>query len=222
MAIRNSLLVFMVIFVFVTTVIILYQWGDKTLTQKPWQRKKPRNKTNEECLNLTIFANTYECFYYKKIPRMGQVTNKARIGMGKCFPERKSINSKLEMIFVTNYIPVDILRNKHSIYGSRPATYEEEESRIAEITSTFQANLNHPHLKTLYIFVEYYQSMVFLHTLNFTKSENLVIQWINKTITVKDTMVYISKCLQGQIVAMIHQDNRIGTGFEKNKSKCID
>ena len=215
MAIRISLLVFMVIFVFVTTVIILYQWDDKILTQKPWQRKEPRNTTNEECLNLTIFANTYECFYYKKIPRMSQLTNKARIGKGKCFPERKSINSKLEMIFVTNYIPVDILRHKHSIYGSRPATYEEEESRIAEITSTFQANLNHPHLKTLYIFVEYYQSMVFLHTLNFTKSENLVIQWINKTITVKDTMVYISKCLQGQIVAMIHQDNRIGTGFEK-------
>ena len=28
-------------------------------------------------------------------------------------------------------------------------------------------------------------------------------------------MMYISKCFQGHAVAMIHQDNRIGKGFEK-------
>ena len=57
--------------------------------------------------------------------------------------------------------------------------------------------------------------MAFLHELNFNNSENLVIQWIKTTITVIDTMRYISKCFQGHIVAMIHQDNRIGKGFEK-------
>ena len=211
--IRKALLVSMVIFVFLTTSFIL-PWNDTLIMaiHKSWQ---PSNTATIEFLNLSISANLSEYFYYMKIPRMGELTNKARIGEGNCFPERKSNNSKLEMIFVTNYIPVDILRHKHSIYGSRPATHEEEVARIAEITSTFQANLNHPHLKTLYIFVEFYESMVFLHKLNFNNSENLVIQWINKTITLIDTMRYISKCFQGHIVAMIHQDNRIGKGFEK-------
>ena len=211
---RKPLLVSMVIFVLLTTSFILPQWNDTLIIaiHKSWQSS---STSTIEYLNVSISANMYEYFYYVKIPRMGELTNKARIGEGNCFPERKSNNSKLEMIFVTNYIPVDILRHKHSIYGSRPATHEEEEARIAEITSTFQANLNHPHLKTLYIFVEFYESMVFLHKLNFNNSENLVIQWINKTITVIDTMMYISKCFQGHIVAMIHQDNRIGKGFEK-------
>ena len=207
-------MVSMVIFVLLTTSFILPQWND-TLTMaihKSWQ---PSDTATIEFLNLSISVNKSEYFYYKKIRRIGELTNKARIGEGNCFPERKSNNSKLEMIFVTNYIPVDILRHKHSIYGSRPATHNEEEARISEITSTFQANLNHPHLKTLYIFVEFYESMVFLHKLNFNNSENLVIQWINKTITVIETMRYISKCFQGHIVAMIHQDNRIGKGFEK-------
>ena len=212
--IRKHLLLSMVIFVLLTAFFSLPQWNDTLIMaiHKPWQ---PSNTATIEFLNVSIFTNLSEYFYYVKIPRLGELTNKARIGEGNCFPERKSNNSKLEMIFVTNYIPVDILRHNHSIYESRPATHEEEEARIAEITSTFQANLNHPHLKTLYIFVEFYESMVFLHKLNFNNSENLVIQWINKTITVIDTLRYISKCFQGHIVAMIHQDNRIGKGFEK-------
>ena len=211
---RKPLLVSMVMFVLLTTSFILAQWNVTLIMaiHKFWQ---PSNTATIEFLNISRFANLPEYIYYMKTPRMGELTNKARIGEGNCFPERKSNNSKFEMIFVTNYIPVDILRHKHSIYGSRPATHEEKEARIAEITSTFQANLNHPYLKTLYIFVEFYESMVFLHKLNFNNSENLVIQWINKTITLIDTMRYISKCFQGHVVAMIHQENRIGKGIEK-------
>ena len=170
--IRKRLMVSMVIFVLLTTSFILPQWNDTLIMaiHKSWQ---PSDTTTIEFLNLSISVNKSEYFYYKKIRRIGELTNKARIGEGNCFPERKSNNSKLKMIFVTNYIPVDILRHKHSIYGSRPATHNEEEARISEITSTFQANLNHPHLKTLYIFVEFYESMVFLHKLNFNSSNSM-------------------------------------------------
>ena len=159
-----------------------------------------------------------------KIPRLNEQTNNARIGHATCLPEKQSNNSdKLEIIAVSNYTPVDLLRHKHKIYNSREATDEEEEARISEIISNFQWNLNHPYLKALYIFVEFQQSMDYLRSLNLKNSEKLVIQWENKTITLANTLKYIHKCLQGHIVSMMHQDNRFGAGFDKlHPSTLID
>ena len=85
----------MVMFVLLTTYFILMA------IHKLWQLS---NTATIEFLNISRFTNLSEYIYHMKIPRMGELTNKARIGEGNCFPERKSNNSKLEMIFVTNYI----------------------------------------------------------------------------------------------------------------------
>ena len=188
--------------------------------------KRVEEEEGKQCtikkLKLSISAGKYEYFSYLKIPKLKEQTNKARIGHGTCLPEKNNSSSDmLEMVVVSNYVPIDILRHQHKIYGNRTATHEEEEARISEITSCYQNNLNHAYVKTLYIFVEHYESMVFLHTLNFKNSEKLVILWTNATITVKYTLEYISKCLQGHIVAMVHQDNRIGAGFDKIRPKTM-
>ena len=149
--------------------------------------------------------------------------NKAQISRGECFPEEhKNIPDKFEMIVVTNYIPVDVLRKSHSIYESklkRKATREEEDARIAEITGAYQGNLRHPHITALYILVEHYESLIFLNSLNFTNSEKLVIVWVGQFITMKDSLLYISKCFKGRFAALIGQDIRIGKGFEKIRQK---
>ena len=192
-------------------------------------QNNPKTVQKEECkqrslkkLKLSIHAGKYEYFFYLKIPKLKEQTNKARIGNGTCLPEKNSSSSdKLEMVVITNYFPVDILRHQHKIYGDRTPTREEEEARTSEIISCYQENLNHAYVKTLYICVEHYESLVYLQTLNFNNSEKLVILWTNTTITIKFTLEYISKCLQGHIVAMVHQDNRIGAGFDKIRPKTM-
>jgi len=163
-----------------------------------------------------------EFFPYVPIERIYGKTNEARIvGKGQCVTEtRNHTSDNLDMIGVTNYIPVDILRKEHSMYSAKLRRIPNDDdlnARIAEITTSYQANLNHPYLKRLYIFVQHKESSDFLHSLDFENSSKLVIVWIDKKIEVKDELLYISKCFQNRVVIKFHQDNRLGVGFDKVK-----
>ena len=177
-----------------------------------------------KAIKLQLPDGGYEYYKYLIVPRLDPKTNKARTGHATCIPEKNSTNStELGIIVITDYFPVNLLRQTHHIYGKRQATDDEEEARRAEIVSSIQGNLNHPYVKAMHIFVEFYQSMVYLNGLNLKNSEKLVIQWTNKTITVEKTLKYIHKCLQGHIVALMNQDIRLGEGFDKvHPSTLID
>jgi len=166
-----------------------------------------------DTLQVYDWDGNHENYTYQKLIILNTRTNNAVLGHSQCMDE-KELN-KNEIIVVTNYIPVDLLRSKHLIYNDRPPSMIEIEARIVEIISCLQSNLNNPIVKRLYVFVEHEASVGFLRSLNLSNSEKLVIHFTRKASKVIDTLVYISECLMDRIVLMIHQDNKIGEGFEK-------
>ena len=154
-------------------------------SERIWQQAEMK------AIKLQLADGGYEYYKYLTVPRLDPKTNKARTGHATCIPEKNSANStELGIIVITDYFPVNLLRQTHHIYGKRQATDDEEEVRRAEIVSSIKSNLNHPYVKAMHIFVEFYQSMIYLNGLNLKNSEKLGIQWSNKMIIVEMTLKY--------------------------------
>lgn len=189
------------------------QYETKYVTSSPFFRK-PKYEVHR--LKLSIFGDKFQYFTYTKIPILLNGRNDAIINAKEnCTVEKLPANNSAYIYAVTNYHPDELLKHKLAIYGRIPPTVDEIEARNAEILQTLQSNLNHALILKIYVFVEHYESAVFLNSVDFENSQKLVIQWTNGTILLVNTMMYISKCLQNKIVLKIHQDNRIGRGFEK-------
>lgn len=167
-------------------------------------------------IRLLTFDYNYEDYEYKSIELFAKETrNKAQIGFGNCFSEKSTNTNKLELMVLTSYVPIDLFRNRHTIYDSREPTEKEEEARISEIISAYQKNLNHPHVRSLYVFVEHNSSKELLNMVKFDNSEKLIIQLVSKSLTVAEILLFATKCLHHQIVALLNMDNALGAGFEK-------
>ena len=100
-----------------------------------WQQaERIWQQAEMKAIKLQLPDGGYEYYKYLKVPRSDPKTNKARTGNATCIPEKNSANStELGIIVISDYFPVNLLRQTHHIYGKRQATDDEEEARRAEV-----------------------------------------------------------------------------------------
>ena len=99
------------------TLVLLIHLSTFTSTCDPPSRINEKEGALHHSKYIRIKVNDkYEYSPYSPIPILRGSKNMARISKGECLPERKTSIKMLEMIAVTNYIPIDILREKHTIY----------------------------------------------------------------------------------------------------------
>ena len=175
------------------------------------------SSSSVKSINITNPDKTYMTFTYK-IPQFRKNEARVLVNTGdnstKCMKkDRNSPKDTFDFTLVTWHVPLN--SPDYFMYGQRQLNEEEKEARIFEIISTYQKNLNHPLIKSLYIVTEQWESVHFLQHIDFSNSSKLVLVLSENGVKAIDMFSFISMCLQGEIAMLTNSDISIGEGFEK-------
>ena len=144
---------------------------------------------------------------------------KAKLSNGECISVTDTQNSNRSkyLILLTNFVDFRHRNYRSNLrIGERdpPSDYQLED-RMAEIIKTLESNLQHPNIASIHILVREWESVQFLRSLDLVNGENMIIQFVNESVTMKMQLIYASKCLKGNIVSISHQDNMFGAGWDR-------
>ena len=123
---------------------------------------------------------------------------------------------------VTNFIHFGHgnYRSKLS-YGYGVLTDDVLHARVMEVVDCIQDNLLHPLIKKVHVLVREREAVNFLKRINLISGEKMIIQLTDEPVTMKQQLQYASNCLKNEIVAISHQDNKFGQGWEKLKPEIL-
>ena len=118
---------------------------------------------------------------------------------------------------VTNFIHFGHGNYKSKLsYGNGILTDDVVHARVMEVVNCMQDNLLHPLIKKVHVLVREPEAVRFLKRINFISGEKMmIIQLTDEPVTMKQQLIYASNCLKNEIVAISHQDNKFGQGWEK-------
>ena len=100
-------------------------------------------------------------------------------------------------------------------FAGKEPTEEILDARIMEVINVIQSNLLHPFVQEIHLLVFEQEAVDFLKRIDFQNSKKLVIKLTSEPVTMKLEILYASKCLKNRIIAMSHQDNKFGAGWER-------
>lgn len=172
--------------------------------------------------NLTLGDG--EIFHYRQFKEMDSKYNNNTVVTGDCFTGRKTKgdNKRGKIMLVTNflYFKLEKYRKKLFFAGGK-LTDEVLNARIMEVLGVFQDNLKHPSIQQVHVLVHDVEAVNYLRRIKFENSERLVITPTNESVSMKTQLLYAAMCLKDKIVAISHQDNAFGKGWDKLKPQIL-
>eukprot|EP00112_Aurelia_sp_Birch-Aquarium-sp1_P021128 Seg5612.2 transcript_id=Seg5612.2/GoldUCD/mRNA.D3Y31 product="hypothetical protein" protein_id=Seg5612.2/GoldUCD/D3Y31 len=184
---------------------------------------KPRKKRkNLVVKNITIEdGKIFKYYSFNKMEKENDVpviTNKDGCP-GKSRPP-SSPTEKLQL--VTNFLYFKHENYKSNLhYGYGPLTDHVLEARMMEVLDCLQANLLHPFIHRVHVLIREKEAVDFLKRIDFENADKMVIKLTNESVTMKSQLIYASSCLKNSVVAMSHQDNKFGAGWEKLNPQAL-
>lgn len=134
-------------------------------------------------------------------------------------PIRQEDASQKRFHLVTNLVLVT-----HEAYSSnllynktRPPTTKELLDRQHEIDEALQVNLNHPMVAAVHVLYNHPAVGKYLQALKLKNSQKMVLHMTPRNPTVATNLDYIQNYLVDKYVALVHQDNILGKGWEDIK-----
>ncbi len=126
-------------------------------------------------------------------------------------------NEDDQFIIVTNfaYLNPRDRKNDNLLSGGLKINETILHFRNMEIMNVLASNLNHRFIKEIHILVQEPQTADYLRHLPLRNSHKVVIQVMGVAIEMNTQFKYAGRCLKDQIVAVSHQDNMFGEGWEK-------
>ena len=180
-----------------------------------------RRKIPDWYRNLTL--GDREIFYYRQFQEIDSKNNNTVL-TGGCFTGRKikDENKNGKVVLVTNflYFKLEKYRKKLFLAGGM-LTDEALNARIMEVLGVLQDNLRHPSIQQVHVLVNDMEAVQYLRRIEFENSGRLVIASMNESISMKTQLIYAAKCLKDKIVAICHQDNAFGKGWDKLKPEIL-
>ena len=122
-----------------------------------------------------------------------------------------------QFIVVTNfrYLNPKDPKNQKLLSGGLKLTEATIHGRNMEVINALASNLNHRYIEEVHILVEHSETAEYLRHLPLHNSHKAVVQIMQVSIEMKTQLQYAGRCLLDRIIAVSHQDNRYGGGWEK-------
>ena len=123
---------------------------------------------------------------------------------------------------VTNFIHFRYGHYQSNLsYGYGVLTDDVLHARAMEVVDCIQDNLLHPLIKKVHVLVRERETLNFLKRIDFISGKKMIIQLTDEPVTMKQQLIYASNCLKNEIVAISHQDNKFGQGWERLKPEIL-
>eukprot|EP00794_Sanderia_malayensis_P012709 gene12710-14014_t len=134
-----------------------------------------------------------------------------------CDEDNKGFNGSGDFTVITNFIYLWHMdyRNKIYIGHGLPLNDTWIQARINEVLNVLAINLNHPQIQQIHILVREREAIDYLRRLPLRNSHKMFIRLTNDTIDMRTQIKYAGHCLKGRVVAICHQDNQFGQGWDK-------
>ena len=177
------------------------------------QRKKRKNVVMK---NITIEDG--KIFKYYSFIRMEKENGVPVISNKDGCPNtsRPTLSPKEKLHLVTNFLYFKHENYKSNLhYGYGALTDHVVDARMMEVLDCLQDNLLHPYIHRVHVLIREKEAVNFLKRIDFENAEKMVIRLTNEPVTMKSQLIYASNCLKNSLVAMSHQDNKFGAGWEK-------
>ena len=178
--------------------------------------KAKENKKNLVMKNITIEDG--KIFKYPFFIEMEKENDVPVITNKDGCPDksRASSSSKEKLHLVTNFLYIKHENYKANLYyGYGSVTDNVLDARIMEVLDCLQVNLLHPHIQRVHVLIREKEAADFLKRMDFKNADKMVIRLTNESVTMKSQLIYASNCLKNSVVAISHQDNKFGSGWEK-------
>ncbi len=157
--------------------------------------------------------------------------NDMKVSYNKCEPsfhddqaEIGKKDSSARLVVITNFFYVDPA--KHNLQSLEIGDGRQVDNKTArwrnmEIINTLASNLKHSHIEEIHILVDSDEAADYLRRMPLENSQRMVIQIMGRTVEMKMQLEYAGRCLQNRIVAVSHQDNLFGEGWENITSSVL-
>ena len=206
-------------FLIILSISVVFYFQQSFTTRKRLPRI--RRKIPDWYRNITLGDRAI--FYYRQFQEMDSKNNNTGLG-GDCFAGRKikDENKNGKIVLVTNflYFKLEKYRKKLLLAGGM-LTDEALNARVMEVLGVLQDNLRHPSIQQIHVLVNDIEAVQYLRRIEFENSGRLVIAPMNESISMKTQLIYAAKCLKDKIVAISHQDNAFGKGWDKLKPEIL-
>ncbi len=94
-------------------------------------------------------------------------------------------------------------------------------ARNMEVINVLASNLNHRSIEEIHILVQKPEVAEYLRRLPIENSQKVVIQVMEASVEMKTQIDYAGQCLNDTIVAISHQDNLYGKGWDKLRPEIL-
>eukprot|EP00794_Sanderia_malayensis_P009910 gene9910-10923_t len=154
----------------------------------------------------------------KYYPQMKEYNN-IRVSYHKNCSQKdlKDADASKKFVVVTNFIYFILPNYKKNLFigGGLRLTDANIELRIMEVVNVLQSNLNHPFIEEVHVLVKEDEAIEYLRHLPLKNSEKMVIHVPEEDVSMKTQFKYAGQCLVNKTVAISHQDNQFGKGWDK-------
>ena len=135
-----------------------------------------------------------------------------------CPTSRKSKdkNKSGKIVLVTNFLYFKLEKYRRKLFfAGGDLTDEVLNARVMEVLGVLQDNLRHPAIQQVHVLMQDIEAVEYLRRIQFENSERLVIARTNESVSMKTQLLYAARCLKDKMVAISHQDNAFGKGWDK-------
>eukprot|EP00794_Sanderia_malayensis_P000590 gene590-1250_t len=154
----------------------------------------------------------------KYYPQMKEYNN-IRVSYHKNCTQKdlNDANASKKFVVVTNFIYFILPDYKKNLFigGGLQLTDANIELRIMEVLNVLESNLNHPFIEEVHVLVKEDVAIEYLRHLPLKNSEKMVIHVPEEDVSMKTQFKYAGQCLVNKTVAISHQDNQFGKGWDK-------
>eukprot|EP00794_Sanderia_malayensis_P015182 gene15182-16744_t len=153
--------------------------------------------------------------YYREMKEYNQI----RVSYHKdCSQDTlKDPNAIKKFVVVTNFIYLTLEKYKKNLFigGGLKLNDTNIKLRIMEVLHVLESNLQHPFIEEVHVLVKEKEAVEFLRHLPLKNSKKMVIHVPEEDVSMRTQVKYAGQCLMNKIVAISHQDNRFGKGWDK-------
>ncbi len=163
---------------------------------------------------------TLSLWNYKKM----ESRNNMRINFDECERRVAENGPSNSFTVITNFAyidPEDPANHNLQIQEGLKVNELTINMRNMEIMNVLASNLNHSSIKEIHILVQHPKTAEYLSRLPLQNSHKAVVQVLQRNIEMNTQLRYAGRCLKNRIVAISHQDNQYGEGWEKFKPEPL-
>ena len=177
---------------------------------------------NQRCITKNITIEDRKIFKFCSFAEMEKenevlVVRSCKFEMENLSHTESAVGHDGKFHLVTNFIHFGHRNYKSKLsYVNGILTDDVLHARVMEVVNCIQDNLLHPLIKKVHVLVREHEVVSFLKRINFISGEKMmIIQLTDEPVTMKQQLIYASNCLKNEVVAIRHQDNKFGQGWEK-------